>query len=95
MDNFMEYAEKFLYYEEVRWFNNERTTIARFASLKNKEENVKLFKLVVEYKKYGKIINELMNEDFESRWTNGYDEKTYAPKGKRVNLTEKEEDNPV
>ena len=28
----------FLYYEEVRWFNNERTTIARFASLKNKEE---------------------------------------------------------
>jgi hypothetical protein len=82
----------FLYYEEVRWFNNERTTIARFASLKNKEENVKLFKLVVEYKKYGKIINELMNEDFESRWTNGYDEKTYAPKGKRINFTEKEED---
>lgn len=81
-----------LYYEEARWFNNERTILARFAKLKNSDDNVKLFKLVVEYKKYGKIINELMNEDFVSRWSDGYDEKTYAPKGKRVNTTEKEED---
>lgn len=79
-----------LYYEEVRWFNNERTTLARQASLKNPDDNVKLFKLVVEYKKYGKIINELMNEDFVARWADGYDENTYAPKGQRLNTNEQD-----
>lgn len=81
-----------LYYEEEKWFNNEKIVTARFAKLKNFEDNIKLFKLVVEYKKYGKIVEKLMNEDFETRWVEGYDEKTYAPKGKKINLSEKDED---